>query len=213
MTRKFVKRSIFLFSGYGHLSPVTTAGQIFFTFYAIIGIPLCATMLVGIGERLARPYMKFDLARSRSNFPKLEKACRMVLFTLVCFAIFSLIPAAIIMNLEDWSYLETWYFTIVTLTTVGFGDYVPDQKSPDGSSIYKVIMGLWIFCGLAWVAMVFHMMVFYMKLLPNKIDTDAFEVTRIVDGSKKDKTASNERRPLQNGTISTYSTSDQCNSW
>ena len=33
--------------------------------------------------------------------------------------------------------------------------------------------------------MVFHMMVFYMKLLPNKIDTDAFEVTSIVDGSKK----------------------------
>ena len=117
-----------LFSGYGHLSPITKAGQIFFTFYAIVGIPLCATMLVGIGERLARPYMKFDLARSKSSCPKLEKACRVVLFTLVCYAIFSLIPAAVIMHLENWSYLETWYFTIVTLTTVGFGDYVPGKK-------------------------------------------------------------------------------------
>lgn len=192
--------------GYGHLSPITKAGQIFFTFYAIIGIPLCATMLVGIGERLARPYMKFDLARSKSSCPKLEKACRVVLFTLVCYAIFSLIPAAVIMHLENWSYLETWYFTVVTLTTVGFGDYVPDQKSPDGSSIYKVIIGLWIFCGLAWVAMVFHMMVFYMKLLPNKVETDAFEVTRVVERSEKE--SSDENRPLQNGAIATYSSSN-----
>lgn len=183
--------------GYGHLSPSTSAGQIFFTFYAIVGIPICATMLVGIGERFARPYMKFDLAHSTSRFPRLEKTFRMFLFSLVCFTVFSLVPAAIIMHLEDWSYLETWYYTVVTLTTVGFGDYIPDNKSPQGSPIYKILIGLWIFCGLSWLAMVFHMVVFYIKLCPNKIDTDAFEVTRIVEGREKiESPSSTDDQPL-----------------
>ena len=90
-------------------------------------------MLVGLGERLAIPYMKFDLIRPLSKFPRAEKMLRMVLFTSVCFTIFSLIPAAIIMQFEGWTYLEAWYYTIVTLTTVGFGDYVP------GGIIYHFI--------------------------------------------------------------------------
>lgn len=197
--------------GYGHLAPSTSGGQVFFTFYAIVGIPLCAIMLVGIGERLARPYMKFGLARPVSRCPRLEKMFRMILFTLVCFTIFSMIPAAIIMQLEDWTYLQSWYFTIVTLTTVGFGDFVPDQNSPEGSTIYKMVIGLWIFCGLAWLAMVFHMAIFYMRTLTNKIDTNDFEVTQIVEGNEQVYTTSaNEKKPLQmsNGSSSAHATSN-----
>ena len=118
---------IHLFSGYGHLAPTTSAGQVFFTLYAVIGIPLCAIMLVGIGERLARPYIKFDMVRPVTSFPKIEKMSRMIMFTMLCFIVFTLIPAAIIMQLEEWTYLQSWYFTIVTLTTVGFGDFVPGR--------------------------------------------------------------------------------------
>lgn len=184
--------------GYGHLAPSTSGGQAFCMLYAVVGIPLCAVILVGIGERLARPYMKFNLIRPVSSFPRLEKMFRMILFTLVCLIIFTLIPAAIIMHFEEWTYLQSWYFTIVTLTTVGFGDFVPDQKSPEGNSLYKAMIGLWIFCGLAWLAMVFHMVIFYVRSLSHKIDTEAFEVTQVVQRDDQVCIASaNEKQPLQ----------------
>ena len=113
------------FSGYGHLSPSTSGGQAFFIFYAIVGIPLCVTMLIGIGERLSRPYKSLERSRDFTRYHKAEKLVKMILFTLLYFVLFSIIPAIIIMQFEEWYFLESWYYTIVTLTTVGFGDYVP----------------------------------------------------------------------------------------
>lgn len=33
-------------------------------------------------------------------------------------------PPLVFMSVEGWSYLEGLYFSFITLTTVGFGDYV-----------------------------------------------------------------------------------------
>lgn len=35
-----------------------------------------------------------------------------------------IIPPLIFMCMEEWTYLEGLYFCFITLTTVGFGDYV-----------------------------------------------------------------------------------------
>lgn len=112
-------------SGYGHISPSTSGGRVFFVFFAIFGIPLTAVLLGAIGEKMARPYKKLEEKRFFPNYPKTERIVKMVVFTTACFVLFSLIPAVIFHEAEEWSYLEAWYYTIVTLTTVGFGDFVP----------------------------------------------------------------------------------------
>ena len=38
------------------------------------------------------------------------------------FAFFLFVPAAIIDGFTDWNYFEAVYFSMVTFTTVGFGD-------------------------------------------------------------------------------------------
>lgn len=51
---------------------------------------------------------------------------------LTCTALFLLwgllvhlvIPPFIFMSMEGWTYLEGLYYSFITLTTVGFGDYV-----------------------------------------------------------------------------------------
>ena len=49
---------------------------------------------------------------------------------------------------EGWSYLDSIYYCVITLTTVGFGDFValqrPQQRQPDyiAFSIFFILAGL-----------------------------------------------------------------------
>ncbi|XP_063527824.1 potassium channel subfamily K member 4 isoform X2 [Pongo pygmaeus] len=54
----------------------------------------------------------------------------------------------------DWSKLEAIYFVIVTLTTVGFGDYVAGADPRQDSPAYQPLVWFWILLGLAYFASV-----------------------------------------------------------
>ena len=54
---------------------------------------------------------------------KVQLICT-VLFLLWGLFVHLLIPPVVFMTLEDWTYLEGLYYSFITITTVGFGDYV-----------------------------------------------------------------------------------------
>lgn len=45
--------------------------------------------------------------------------------------------------IEDWSLIDSFYFSVVTLTTVGYGDFSPD------TDIGKLFTTIYIFMGLS----------------------------------------------------------------
>lgn len=45
--------------------------------------------------------------------------------------------------LEDWTLVESFYFTVATLTTVGYGDFVPSND------ISRIFTALYILSGVA----------------------------------------------------------------
>ena len=47
-----------------------------------------------------------------------------LLFVLFGCLLFVALPAAIFKHIEGWSALESLYFVVITLTTIGFGDFV-----------------------------------------------------------------------------------------
>lgn len=51
-----------------------------------------------------------------------------VLSILIGCLIFLAVPTLVFKEVEDWSFLEALYFVVITLTTVGFGDYVAGMK-------------------------------------------------------------------------------------
>ena len=142
--------------GYGTIAPVTAAGQILFIFYAILGIPLALIFLTQLGkilevwvDRTLKPVQR----RWGSTVSRLTASALLLTVGVV---FFMLIPAAIFTSTETWNYRESLYYTVVTLTTVGFGDFVPGilESSISGvlNGLYKIIVAVWLWMGLAVVS-------------------------------------------------------------
>ena len=52
--------------------------------------------------------------------------------------------AFIYRRLEGWSYLDSFYFTVITLTTVGYGDISPQTSAGKIFSMLYILLGLGI---------------------------------------------------------------------
>uniref|UniRef100_A0A4W5MH91 Potassium channel, subfamily K, member 17 n=1 Tax=Hucho hucho TaxID=62062 RepID=A0A4W5MH91_9TELE len=131
--------------GYGNMSPSTTAGQIFCVFFALFGIPLNMVVLNRVG--------KYMLAIERN----LTRFMIHLLSYLSGTALFFVMPMVVFKQQEGWSYSQAIYYCFISLSTIGFGDYVadsnPDQYYPEW---YSILMASWIFFGLAWLALVIN---------------------------------------------------------
>ena len=151
-----------LLSGYGNIYPATGSGRILFIFYALIGIPLSLILLTTVGKvlskRLFAPFEKRIVRKYSMNSKQAVRLKIGLIFVnfIIGMGIFIFIPALIFNAMETWTYGEAVYYCFATLTTVGFGDYVPKQAVEDGykSVLYIILSAAWIWLGLAFVAMV-----------------------------------------------------------
>ncbi|XP_077299567.1 potassium two pore domain channel subfamily K member galene isoform X2 [Arctopsyche grandis] len=58
---------------------------------------------------------------------------------------------------EDWSFLDSAYFCFITLTTIGFGDFVPAQGVKANSEISIALCSLYLLFGISLLAMSFNL--------------------------------------------------------
>ena len=57
-----------------------------------------------------------------------------------------LMGAAIFQQIEDWSYFESLYFVVISMFTIGFGDYVISVSGQYLAAILCNIMTIKIIC-------------------------------------------------------------------
>nr|XP_054758053.1 potassium channel subfamily K member 2-like [Lytechinus pictus] len=144
--------------GYGAIAPRTYGGQLFCMVYAALGIPYTAWILASVGsfyEKAMKGHIgKADQALKmmvRKN--KIRKIFLGIVVAAVSYTIFLIIPAVIFMFLEHWSFHIAHYYTFITLTTVGFGDYIATVDGPRLEHwLYDFIVTLWNILGLAYLA-------------------------------------------------------------
>ncbi|MEQ2163436.1 Potassium channel subfamily K member 10 [Goodea atripinnis] len=92
-----------------------------------------------------------------------------ILFILAGCIVFVTIPAVIFKHIEGWTTLEAIYFVVITLTTVGIGDYVAGgNRTIDYMNWYKPLVWFWILVGLAYFAAVLSMIGEWLRVLSKK---------------------------------------------
>jgi len=172
--------------GYGHQAPTTTLGRMICILYALIGIPLNAMLIGSLGNLFKGKMYVFKarlweslgkagpLGRQVSQAvvaledrPKaVAVAAESFVFFLLFFLAFLPIPAIIFTALEnkegtlweegDWTFSDSLYYTFITLSTIGFGDMVPDRnleriRSPVVRRVYLAGIIIWIILGMGYI--------------------------------------------------------------
>ena len=99
--------------------------------YAVIGIPLGLVMFQSIGERLNKGASV--IIRRLKVFLKCKDSdateVNLLLATMVLSSLIITAGAAMFSHYEQWSYFDSLYYCYITLTTIGFGDFVALQVS------------------------------------------------------------------------------------
>lgn len=99
-------------------------------FYAALGIPLTLVMFQSLGERintlvrflLRRVKQGLGLRRSEVSMGNMVLAGLLSCVSTLCAG------AAAFSHFEGWSFFNAYYYCFITLTTIGFGDFVALQK-------------------------------------------------------------------------------------
>ena len=174
------------FVGYGTLAPQTEGGQVFFIFYAITGVPFVLLFYIHLAKILkdwanlffsdtccddkfcGNRKCKKKCCEYEKNWTKClcnafrSELAKVSLIFLFIVAFFILIPSIFVSALEyePWNYLETVYFAVTTLTTVGFGDFFPSSSD----LVYQLAASSWLWIGLALVSTLLESASEYIKL-------------------------------------------------
>ncbi|KAI1897716.1 hypothetical protein AGOR_G00086140 [Albula goreensis] len=116
--------------GYGHAAPSTDGGKVFCMFYALLGIPLTLVMFQSLGERI-NTFVKYLLHRLKKALglrrTEVSMANMVTIGFISCISTLC-VGAAAFSRYENWTFFHAYYYCFITLTTIGFGDYVALQK-------------------------------------------------------------------------------------
>ncbi|KAM6914950.1 potassium channel subfamily K member 3a [Xenentodon cancila] len=139
--------------GYGHAAPSTEGGKVFCMLYALLGIPLTLVMFQSVGERI-NTFVRCLLHRLKKclgmNRTEVSMANMVIVGFISCMSTLC-VGAQAFSHFEGWSFLHAYYYCFITLTTIGFGDYVALQNEgalqnkPD----YVAFSFIYILTGLA----------------------------------------------------------------
>lgn len=96
-----------------------------------------------------------------------------VLSILIGCLIFLAVPTVVFHEVEEWTFIQSLYFVVITLTTVGFGDFVPGGPE---RGVFKLLVLLWIVFGLAYFASILTMIGNWLRVLSKKTRAEMEEL-------------------------------------
>ncbi|XP_036907848.1 potassium channel subfamily K member 5 isoform X1 [Sturnira hondurensis] len=141
--------------GYGNVAPKTPAGRLFCVFYGLFGVPLCLTWISALGKFFGGRAKRLGqfLTKRGVSLRKAQITCTAI-FIVWGVLVHLVIPPFVFMVTEEWDYIEGLYYSFITISTIGFGDFVAGvNPSANYHALYRYFVELWIYLGLAWLSL------------------------------------------------------------
>lgn len=112
--------------GYGHRILITKRAKIFCIFYAMLGIPMWLITFQSAGERLNSILSTLLSKIKQSLHMRQTKTTdgELLLMESLLSILILLVGAFVFSRYEKWTFFDSFYYGFITLTTIGFGDYV-----------------------------------------------------------------------------------------
>ena len=132
---------IFRLSGYGRLTPRTAVGQMLCVLYALFGIPLYLILLTRIGPKVAHLNENMVdrlLTLKLGTFKRHAIRFLMLLLTGTFFML--VVPSIIFTHTEGWTFRVAFYYSFITISTIGFGDYVAGRFFSFIHKLWMIVM-------------------------------------------------------------------------
>lgn len=127
-----------------------------------LGTPPVSSVIEGQALCYSSYNYHYDTVNSKEcceNYREISPKDRPVPIWLCVFLVISYIlgGAALFAYWEAWSFLDSAYFCFITLTTIGFGDFVPAKGVKDESEQSIAYCSLYLLFGIALLAMSFNL--------------------------------------------------------
>lgn len=116
--------------GYGNLSPKSNSGKVFSIFFLYFGILLTFSVMGDITRFIVEVMRKvYYVPKKLSKFQVVVRSVlNLIMWIGILFAV-PLFGGIVFAANEGWSYLDAFYFAVVTSTSVGYGDLVLSKTS------------------------------------------------------------------------------------
>merc|ERR1712023_108738 len=121
--------------GYGTFAPVTAAGRIFTMVFAILSIAYFGYFLTITSDRLIF-CIKWFAQKWKGDKSFVLKPTAELRVTIVLAILYIFFLSACGPIFAGWNFGDSFYFAIITFTTIGLGDYAP-AFNPERSATFR----------------------------------------------------------------------------
>jgi len=174
--------------GYGSLHPTNDNSRVFTSFYMIYGFIsffLISSNLASYSRKLIDSFLRFSLNGNNSVI----RYRIYVLIVIICFSI-GMIGYTIS---EKWKSYESFYFVIITMATIGYGD---QNITNESSYIFTIFYVLLTFLMLS-VLILYIEELYSVQLLEKQMEKDIASIEMIPIGTYADKLKDRDNFVLQ----------------